>query len=249
MSVEKKLAVKEITTTFLNQHYYFSTVWPYLNSQKKEKILEIVSEGKGVIPYEMIIDMYSFFITPENDFWEKTEFYSDLKQSAVNDDDYENSKYLYQTLKMRHLGDLNDLYNVQDVILLSETIENRFEVMHKTCGFSPRKCNSASAMNGYIEREMSKIILALPTKLDHVEIFEQTVTGGFSSVNTRLAFDTQILLPNLPKLKPNLNFENNPMSKDFDYKVVYNLKIGKNKTQKKIIISKIWMKITSMVME
>ena len=39
-------------------------------------------------------------------------------------------------------------------------------------------------MRGYIEREMSKIILALPTKLDHVEIFEQAVTGSFSSVNT-----------------------------------------------------------------
>ena len=138
---------------------------------------------------------------------------SDLRQSAVNDDDYENSKYLYHTLKMRHLGDLNDLYNVQDVILLSEIIENHFETMHKTYGFNPKKCNSASAMSGYIEREMSKIILALPTKLDHVEIFEQTVTGGFSSVNTRLAFDTQILLPNLPKLKPNLDFENNPMKR------------------------------------
>ena len=44
---------------------------------------------------------------------------------------------------------------------------------------------------------MSRIILALPTKLEHVEIFEQTVTGGFSSVNTRLASDTQILLRNL----------------------------------------------------
>ena len=73
-----------------------------------------------------------FFYLPKKDFWEKTEFYSDLKQSAVNDDDYENSKYLYHTLKMRHLGDLNDLYNVQDVILLSEIIENRFETMHKT---------------------------------------------------------------------------------------------------------------------
>ena len=94
-------------------------------------------------------------------------------------------------------------------------------------------------MSGYIERKMSKIILALPTKLDHVEIFEQTGTGGFSSVNTRLAFDTQILLPNLPKLKPNLDFENNPMSEDFNYKIVYSLKLGKNKTQKKIVISKI----------
>ena len=104
--------------------------------------------------------------------------------------------------------------------MLSEVIENRFETMHKIYGFNPKKCNSASAMSGYIEREMFKIILALPTKLDHVEIFEQTITGGFSSVNTRLAFDTKILLLNLPKLKPNLDFENNPVSKDFDYKVV-----------------------------
>ena len=73
-----------------------------MNSQKKEKILEIVSEGKCVIPYEMIIDMQSFFITPKKDLEKKTEFYSDLKESAVNDDSYENSKYLYHTLKMRH---------------------------------------------------------------------------------------------------------------------------------------------------
>ena len=140
---------------------------------------------------------------------------------------------------MRHLGDLNDLYNVHDVIFISEIIENRFETMHKTYRFNPKKCNSTSAMSGYIEREMSKIILALLAKLDHVEIFEQTVTEGFSSVNTRLAFHAKILLSNLPKLKPNLDFKNNPMSKDFDYKVIYNLKLGKNKTQKKRVISKI----------
>ena len=64
--------------------------------------------------------------------------------------------------------------------------------MNDTYGFNARKCNSASSMSGYIEREMSRVILALATKLEHVEIFEQTVTGGFSSVNIRLAFDTQI---------------------------------------------------------
>ena len=133
--------------------------------------------------------MESFFIIPEEDFWEETEFYSELKHCAVNDDDYENSKYLYQTLKMRNLGNLNDLCNVQDVLLLCKIIENHFQLMNDTYGFNPRKCNSSSSMSGYIEREMSKIILALPTKLEHVEIFEQTVTGGFSSVNTRLAFD------------------------------------------------------------
>ena len=94
---------------------------------------------------------------------------------------------------MRNLGDMNDLYNAQDVIRLCEIIENRFQIMNNTYGFNPRKCNSASSMSGYIQREVSRIILVLPTKLEHVEIFEQTVTGGFSLVNTRLAFDTRIL--------------------------------------------------------
>ena len=67
-----------------------------------------------------------FFLIPENEFWEKTEFFSELKQSAFDDNDYENSKNLYQTFKMRNLGDLNDLYNAQDVVLLCEITENRF---------------------------------------------------------------------------------------------------------------------------
>ena len=134
---------------------------------------------------------------------------------------------------MRNLGDMNDLYNVQDVNLLCEIIENRFQIMNDTYRFNPRKCNSASSMSGYIEREMSRITLALPTKLEHVEIFEQTVTGGFSSVNTRLFFDTRILLPNLDHEN---ELEKNPLNKNFDYKVVYNLKLdGKKATKKRVI--------------
>ena len=91
-------------------------------------------------------------------------------------------------------------------------------------------------MSGYIEREMSRIILALPTKLEHVKVFEQTVTDGFSSVSTRMAFDTQILLPNL-EYKDDL--EKNQLNKDFKYKVVYDLKLDGKKAQKKLLITKI----------
>ena len=58
---------------------------------------------------------------------------------------------------MRHLGDLNDLYNVQDVILLSEIIENRFETMHKTYCFNPKKCNSASAMSDILKQKCLRL--------------------------------------------------------------------------------------------
>ena len=192
--------------------------------------MEIVSEGKRIIPYELIIGMDLLFLTPEKNIWEKTKYFSNLKQSAVNDDNYENSKYLYHTLKMRNLGDMNDLYNAQDVILLCEIIESRFQMIRKKYGFNPRKCNSATSMSGSIEREMSRVILALPTKLEHVEIFGQTVTGSFSSLNTRLAFNTQILLPNLDD---KTDLENNPLNKDFNYKVVYNLKLDGKKAEKK----------------
>ena len=55
---------------------------------------------------------------------------------------------------MRNAGDMNKLYNAQDVILLREIIENRFQVMNNTYGFNPRKCNSASRMRGCIERDV-----------------------------------------------------------------------------------------------
>ena len=198
--------------------------------KKKDKILEIISEGKGITPYEIIVDMESCFIKPDSEFWgKKTEFFSELKQSAVNYEDYENSKYLYQTLKMRNLGDLNDLYNAQGVIVLIEIIESRFQAMQNTYGFNPRRCNSASSMSGCTEREMSNIILAFPTKYEHIEIFEETVIGGFSCVNTRLAFDSQILLPNVTD---KIDLENNPMNKNFNYKVVYNLNINNKKVKK-----------------
>ena len=158
----------------------------------QEKILQITCEGKGIIPYEMVKDMYSFYIKPENDFWDITSFYSELKQKHASEEEYNESKYLFQILKMRNLGDLNDLYNAQDVILLAELVENRFQFMLDKYGFNPRKCNSASGLSGCIEREMSKVIISFPTNMEHYEIFEKTVTGGFSCVNTRLAFDTSI---------------------------------------------------------
>ena len=59
----------------------------------------------------------------------KEEFFSKLKGKAVNDDDYENLKKMFILLKMQNTSDLNDLYNAQDVTLLLEIIENRFQEM------------------------------------------------------------------------------------------------------------------------
>ena len=66
---------------------------------------------------------------------------------------------------------MNNLYNVQDVILLCEIIESSFEIMYQKYFYNPRKFISASSLSGCIQRDRSKIIIALPTSSSVIEIF------------------------------------------------------------------------------
>ena len=75
LSEEEKNSVKKLSIQFFNQHSYFSDIWKYLSHSEKNKILKIISDGKGIIPYEKIVDMNSMFLTPENDvFFKKLNF-------------------------------------------------------------------------------------------------------------------------------------------------------------------------------
>ena len=74
---------------------------------------------------------------------------------------------------MQNLGDLNDLYNTQGVNLLTEITESRFEAMKNTYGFNPRKCNSASSMSGFIDREMSKTILGCLQNMNMLKFWKK----------------------------------------------------------------------------
>ena len=202
MSDEEIQNIAELTVQFINNHEYFSTVWKNLTVDQKNKIIKIIVSGKGVIPYEKIETIDSLSQKPEDGiFFSKDEFFCSLKNKMVDDESYENAKQLFIILKMRDLSDLNDLYNAQDVIILLEIIENRFQKIQDKTGYNPRIINSASKLSGCIQREKSKCILALPIDNTQMEIFEKTLCGGFSSVNTRLSFDTELLMPNLNKSK------------------------------------------------
>ena len=136
---------------------------------------------------------------------------------------------------MTNLSDLNNLYNVQDVILLMVIIDNRFQEMQNKTGYNPRKINSASKLSSCIQREQSKCILVLPTNNCHVEIFEKTLSGGFSCVNIRLSFDTELLMLNLiekdfTKMNIGQSFK---VSKRDDLKLVDKLKFDDQKKHEK----------------
>ena len=73
-ATEQKNAVKKLMEEFLTSHDLFSHVWKFLGPHQKEKVLDIVSGGKGIIPYDMIVDINSLDIRPEGEFYETSIF-------------------------------------------------------------------------------------------------------------------------------------------------------------------------------
>ena len=234
----EKSNIAKLTEQLIVTHSYFSGVWKELHFVDKKKVIDIMVSGKGIIPYEKVETIKSLSTKPENGvFFTRDEFFSSLKGESVDEISYQNAKTLFLTLKMRDLSDLNDLYNVEDVIILLEVIENRFQKIMEMTDYNPRIINSASKLSGCIQREKSKCILALPTDNIQMEIFEKTVCGGYSSVNNRLSFDTELLMPNVTKNVKNESPK--PFIRD-DLKLGYMLKLNDYSSYKrKRVITKI----------
>ena len=157
----------------------------------------------------MITDFDSLKIEPENgELFNQHLLYFGLKDSQISDEDYENVKKFYTLLKLRNLGELNRIYNFQETIILCEIFKQRSELLTKIFKFNPKNCSSASSFSGCVHRMKIKCRIALPTNAEFVRVFEKTRIGGFSSVNTRLAFDKYILVKNLNSEKILIEIEN-----------------------------------------
>ena len=140
-------------------------------------------------------DSLDITISEDADFFFPHHFYLSLKETIISRGDYDAVRKLYQTMKLENIGEVNKLYNFQDTIILCEIFEQRSAHLQKMFKFNPKKCNSASSFSGCVHRDNIKCLIALPTDTEQVKLFERTLIGGFSCVNTRLAFDSQILLP------------------------------------------------------
>ena len=74
-------------------------------------------------------------------------------------------------------------------------------------------------------KEKCRAIIALSASNGAIDISEQTITGGFRSVNTRIAFHTEILPPNLI----NEEKQHEEFQKDYNYKICYNIRLNNEK--------------------
>ena len=181
----KRENVRKICRKFLAEKLMF------LNDEDEKWVLDYLASGKGMIPYQMIT-FDSLNICPWTDFFKHADFYSSLKENNISEEEYENVKKFFKILRLKTLGDLNRIYNFQDTAILCEIFEQRSTLLQKLFKYNAKKCNSASSFSGCVHRLKSKCCIALQTDAEIVRVFEKTLIGGYSCVNTRMAFDTYL---------------------------------------------------------
>ena len=90
--------------------------------------------------------------------------------------------------------------------------------MYDKYGFNHRKCDSVSTLSASTERDILKVMFTLLKSNELVEVFEKTLTGDFTYVNTRLGFDAELLLSNANNIFADGDVN---LQKDNDYKIYY----------------------------
>ena len=85
MTDEEKDKIKKESKNVIIKYHCFYRVFNSLSKNKQEWILDSMSIGKGVIPYEMINSFDSLNITRiDDDFFKIEDFHSSLKNSIIS---------------------------------------------------------------------------------------------------------------------------------------------------------------------
>ena len=95
----------------------------FLDQTQQDWILDYLTSGKGIIPYQMITSLDSLKIAPKDgDFLEKEDLYSTLKEN-ISDQEHSDVKIFFKLMRMKTFAEMNKIYNIQDTLILWEIFE------------------------------------------------------------------------------------------------------------------------------
>ena len=139
---------------------------------------------KGVYPYDYM-DSFSKFNDTELPSIE--EFYSQLTDTNISEDDYKHAKDVWNTFNLKNMGEYHDLYLKTDILLLVDV----FESFRKTClayyKLDPLHYISAPGLAWDAMLKMTGINLELITDIDMQLFIEKGIRGGTSYIAHRHA--------------------------------------------------------------
>ena len=127
----------------------------YLYKEFSGKYLEVVKE-KGIYPYEY---MNSFKKINETELPSKDKFFSSLKNEGISEKDYKKVKNIWNTFKIKTLGEYHDLYLKTDALLLCDVFEKFINTCLNYYGLDPCYYFSSPELSWDAMLKMTKIEL------------------------------------------------------------------------------------------
>ena len=158
----------------------------YLSEELSDEQLKLVKE-KGIYPYEYMNSSKKF---SEDKLPDKSKFFSSLKDSDINEKQYDRTVNVWKVFKMKNLGEYHDLYLKTDVLLLTDV----FEKLIKTClnYYSLDPCHYFSSPGLTFDAMLKMAGVKLQTISDiNVHLFiEKGMRGGLSNICKRCALES-----------------------------------------------------------
>ncbi|CAH3190830.1 unnamed protein product [Porites evermanni] len=139
---------------------------------------------KGVYPYDYVssLDKLSETCLPP-----KKEFYSQLYDEDISDDDYQHAIKVWNTFECKTIRDYHDLYLKSDVLLLTDVFEN----FRKTClrhySLDPVHYLTSPSLAWDACLKETGQQLELLHDYDMLMMFERGIRGGITHISKRYA--------------------------------------------------------------
>ena len=115
------------------------------------------------------------------------DFYSILNDENISDEDYKHAKDVWNTFKLKNIGEYHDLYLLTDVLILTDVFENFRVTCLKNYALDPAHYVSSPGLSWDAMLKMTDIRLELLTDVDMHQFIERGIRGGISVITHRHA--------------------------------------------------------------
>ena len=132
----------------------------------------------------------------------KEDFYSIMNNEHISNKDYQHAKTVWETFKLKTMGEYHDLYLKSDILLLADVFEN----FRKTCleyyKLDPCHYFTSPGLSWDAMLKMTDIKLELMVDIDMFQFIEKGMRGGISYIANRYGKGNNKYTISYDKTKP-----------------------------------------------